>query len=53
MTPRFKEIEGRFSQPVMPGETLEVRIWVDGKEAIYQTWVGDHVVIDSGKLSFT
>jgi acyl dehydratase len=49
---RFKEIEGRFSQPVMPGETLEVRIWVDGKEAIYQTWVGDHVVLDGGKLTF-
>jgi acyl dehydratase len=50
---RFKEIEGRFSQPVMPGEALEVRIWVDGNEAIYQTWVGDHVVLDGGKLTFS
>jgi acyl dehydratase len=50
---RFKEIEGRFSQPVMPGETLEVRMWIDGNEAIYQTWVGDHVVLDGGKLTFT
>ena len=49
---RFKAIEGRFSQPVMPGETLDVKIWVDGNEAIYQTWVDDHVVLDSGKLTF-
>jgi acyl dehydratase len=50
---RFKSMEGRFSQPVMPGETLDVKVWVDGKEAIYQTWVGDHVVLDSGKLTFS
>jgi acyl dehydratase len=50
---RFKSIEGRFSQPVMPGDTLDVKIWVDGNEAIYQTWVDDHVVLDSGKLTFT
>ena len=49
---RFKSIEGRFSQPVMPGDTLDVKIWVDGNEAIYQTWVDDHVVLDSGKLTF-
>jgi acyl dehydratase len=49
---RFKHIEGRFSTPVMPGEALDVKIWVDGNEAIYQTWVDDHVVLDSGKLVF-
>ena len=49
---RFKSIEGRFSQPVMPGETLDVKIWIDGNEAIFQTWVDDHVVLDSGKLTF-
>ena len=49
---RFKAIEGRFSQPVMPGETLDVKIWVDGNEAIFQTWFDDHVVIDAGKLTF-
>jgi acyl dehydratase len=49
---RFKAIEGRFSSPVMPGDTLDVRIWVDGKEAIFQTVVGDNTVIDSGKLVF-
>jgi acyl dehydratase len=49
---RFKHIEGRFSTPVMPGDTLDVKIWVDGKEAIFQTCVGDTVVVDSGKLLF-
>jgi acyl dehydratase len=49
---RFKAIEGRFSHPVMPGDTLDVKIWVDGNEAIFQTWAGEHQVIDSGKLTF-
>jgi len=49
---RFKHIEGRFSTPVMPGDRLDVRIWIDGDEAIYQTCVGGGVVIDSGKLAF-
>jgi acyl dehydratase len=49
---RFKHVEGRFSTPVMPGDRLDVRIWVDGDDAIFQTCVGDNVVIDSGKLVF-
>jgi len=49
---RFKSIEGRFSSPVMPGDTLDVKIWVEGNEALFQTWVGDSTVIDSGKLVF-
>jgi acyl dehydratase len=49
---RFKAIEGRFSHPVMPGDTLDVKIWVDGNEAIFQTWAGENMVIDSGKLTF-
>ena len=47
---KFKSIEGRFSSPVMPGETLDVKVWVDGDEAIFQTWVEDRVVIDAGRL---
>jgi acyl dehydratase len=50
---RFRSMEGRFSTPVMPGDRLDVKIWVDGNEAIYQTCVGDDVVLDSGKLTFT
>jgi acyl dehydratase len=49
---RFRSIEGRFSSPVMPGDTLDVKIWVDGNEALFQTWVGDSTVIDSGRLVF-
>ncbi|MEX2256050.1 MAG: MaoC/PaaZ C-terminal domain-containing protein [Acidimicrobiia bacterium] len=49
---RFKHMEGRFSTPVYPGDTLDVRIWVEGDEAIFQTCVGDNVVIDSGKVLF-
>jgi len=49
---RFKHIEGRFSTPVMPGDRLDVRIWIEGNEAIFQTAVGENVVIDSGKLLF-
>jgi acyl dehydratase len=49
---RFKAIEGRFSSPVMPGDTLDVKVWVDGNEAIFQTWAGETMVIDSGKLTF-
>jgi len=49
---RFKAIEGRFSHPVMPGDTLDVKIWIDGNEAIFQTWAGENQVIDSGKLTF-
>ena len=47
---RFKHMEGRFSTPVMPGDRLDVRLWLDGDEAIFQTCVGDNVVIDCGKL---
>ena len=49
---RFKAVEGRFSHPVMPGDTLDVKIWVDGNEAVFQTWAGENMVIDSGKLTF-
>jgi acyl dehydratase len=40
----------RFSKPVMPGDTLTVRMWDDGpKKAIFQTVNQDGtVVIDGG-----
>ena len=49
---RFKHVEGRFSTPVIPGDRLDVKIWLQGDEALFQTWVRDGVVIDSGKLVF-
>jgi acyl dehydratase len=48
---RFAAMEGRFSQPVMPGDQLDVHIWEDDDGAVFQTRVGDRVVIDAGKLT--
>lgn len=50
---RVRSMHGRFASPVMPGDTLDVKIWVDGDRALYQTFVGDRVVIDAGELTFT
>ena len=51
---RFKGVEGRFSSPVFPGESLTVNIWrtADG-EATFQTCGEDgRVVIDAGLCRF-
>jgi len=52
---RLKSMEGRFSKPVFPGDTLTVRMWVDGStgSAVFQTVTqnGD-VVIDQGRCTF-
>lgn len=49
---RVRGMSGRFTKPVMPGETLTVRIWPGGDSAQFQTVdsAGD-VVLDRG--SFT
>jgi acyl dehydratase len=45
----FGRMDARFSSPVMPGDTLTVRMWADGDGAIFRTLNqnGD-VVIDNG-----
>ena len=52
---RFAAMEGRFSSPVLPGESLTVNIWDDGNgTALFRTHGGDdRVVIDSGSLTYT
>jgi acyl dehydratase len=51
---RFTSIAGRFSSPVLPGEALTVKMWVDGGSAVFQTCGEDgRVVIDSGAATFT
>ena len=50
---RFKAMGGRFSKPVMPGDSLTVAIWVDGQQAIFQTRNQDgDVVFDQGAFKF-
>jgi len=50
---RFKSMEGRFTSPVLPGESLTVKAWVDGGEAVFQTTGDDgRVVIDAGRATF-
>jgi len=48
---RFGAMEGRFSKPVMPGDELTVKMWVDGDVVVFRTenQAGD-VVIDQGRL---
>jgi acyl dehydratase len=51
---RFKAMDGRFSSPVFPGESLTVNMWVDGDEAVFQTAGEDgRIVLDAGKLEFS
>jgi acyl dehydratase len=51
---RFASMEGRFSSPVLPGEALTVKMWVDGDAAVFQTSGGDgRIVIDGGRCTFT
>jgi acyl dehydratase len=51
---RFRAMSGRFSAPVLPGDELTVRMWVepeegDGRTVLFQTLRGDGtVVLDRG-----
>jgi acyl dehydratase len=52
---RFRSMDGRFSSPVYPGESLTVRIWLgpDEGSAVFQTFGGDgRVVLDAGQVTF-
>jgi acyl dehydratase len=50
---RFASMSGRFSSPVMPGESLTVSIWAEGATALFRTTKDDGtVVIDRGRASF-
>jgi acyl dehydratase len=51
---RFRAMDGRFSKPVFPGESLTVRMWVDGGTALFQTQnPAGEVVLDQGRFRFT
>jgi acyl dehydratase len=49
---RFKSMEGRFSKPVMPGDELNISMWVEGDRTLFQTKNQDgDVVFDQGVLT--
>jgi acyl dehydratase len=49
---RFASMSGRFSSPVLPGESLTVSIWADGDTALFRTTKEDGtVVIDRGRAT--
>ena len=51
---RFHHVEGRFTSPVMPGESLTINMWETGDgEALFTTAVGDRPVIDQGLLKYS
>lgn len=45
---RFGSMGGRFKSPVIPGERLDVHLWDEGDQVLFQTRVGDRVVFDAG-----
>jgi acyl dehydratase len=48
---RFRSMSGRFSRPVLPGETLVVSAWLGDGGAVFQTAKEDGtVVIDRGRI---
>lgn len=53
---RFSSMYGRFSKPVMPGDTLTIEMWIDdgGGSASFRTSTGDGAtVVDRGRFSYT
>lgn len=51
---RFTSMSGRFSSPVLPGESLTISIWrTGGGEALFQTTKDDGtVVLDRGRATY-
>jgi acyl dehydratase len=48
---RFGSMDGRFSSPVIPGETLEIHMWRDdAQRAFFRTFADGRVVFDNGVL---
>jgi acyl dehydratase len=49
---RFTSMSARFSAPVLPGQDLEVHIWVQDDLATFQARVDDTVVLDRGTFQW-
>ena len=52
---RFRSMHGRFSSPVLPGEKLNVQMWIVGDgEALFRTQGKDgRIVLESGRCTFS
>jgi acyl dehydratase len=51
---RLKRLDARFSAPVYPGETLEVRLWREGQGCAFQAFAAERgvKVLDHGHAAF-
>ena len=50
---RFRGMTGRFSRPVIPGDSLLVSMWVEGSKALFRTQnQAGEVVLDQGVCQF-
>ncbi len=47
----FKSMDGRFSSPVIPGETLTIHVWNDDEVYKFKTFAGDRIVLDNGVMA--
>lgn len=51
---RFLSMQGRFTRPTYPGDTLKVSMWVDGPVAQFRTEnQRGEVILDNGVLHFS
>lgn len=51
---RFKAMDGRFSKPVLPGQSLTVQMWRTETGCVFKTLNGDNeVVLDQGVARLT
>ncbi len=52
---RFKSMEGRFSSPVYPGETIRTEMWVEGRTVSFRSTVPARnvTVLNNGLAEFT
>ncbi|KAE8266203.1 hypothetical protein A4X09_0g6147 [Tilletia walkeri] len=50
---KITSIKARFQGVVMPGQTLEVRAWKEGKKVIFESWVKDTNKIALGAAAVT
>ena len=48
---RFQSFSGRFKAPVLPGDTLTVRLWRDGAQVTCETCSQDGTVVLTGSAS--